>query len=114
MSKIFEGISLSDEETKASIKNIYNSTGELLDPHSVIGLMAGRKAKNINDNIIVSLATAHPAKFPDTVNKATSIYPNLPTHLSDLFDRDENFTELPNNIDTIRDYINKKISERTA
>ena len=114
MSKIFEGISLSDEETKASIMNIYNSTGELLDPHSVIGLMAGRKAKNINDNIIVSLATAHPAKFPDTVNKATSIYPNLPAHLSDLFDRDENFTELPNNIDTIRDYINKKISERSA
>ena len=94
--------------------DIYNSTGELLDPHSVIGLMAARKAKNINDSIMVTLATAHPAKFPDTVNTATSIYPDLPAHLSDLFDRDENFTELPNNIDTMRDFINKKISERSA
>ena len=112
MSKTFQGISLSNEETKASIIDIYKSTGELLDPHSVIGLMAGKKVKNMDDSIVVSLATAHPAKFPDTVKDATDIYPNLPAHLSDLFDRDESFTELPNNIDTIRDFINKKLEEK--
>ena len=112
MSKTFQGISLSNEETKASIIDIYKSTGELLDPHSVIGLMAGKKVKNMDDSIMVSLATAHPAKFPDTVKDATDIYPNLPAHLSDLFDRDESFTELPNNIDTIRDFINKKLEEK--
>ena len=108
MCKTFQGMSLSNEETKSSITEVYNSTGELLDPHSVIGLIAARKASNTAESIMVSLATAHPAKFPDTVNDAVGIYPSLPEHLSDLFDRDETYTELPNNIDNMRDFINKK------
>ena len=105
MRKLFEGYSFSDAEIKTSIANLHKNTGELLDPHSIIGVLAGQKGHVDPENIMIALATAHPAKFPMTVEGATGIKPQLPADLIDLFKRKENFDILPNNIDDIRGYI---------
>ena len=105
MCKLFEGFSFSDAEVKTAIENLHKNTGELLDPHSIIGVLAGQRGHADPENIMIALATAHPAKFPTTVEGATGIKPQLPADLIDLFKRKENFDILPNNIDDIRGYI---------
>jgi threonine synthase len=54
---------------------------------------------------MVTLSTAHPAKFPAAVEKACGIYPDLPAHMKDLFDREERFDALPNDLQTVQGYI---------
>jgi threonine synthase len=54
---------------------------------------------------MVTLATAHPAKFPDAVERATGVRPPLPEHLADLFDRPERFVELPADLAAVQDYV---------
>ena len=54
---------------------------------------------------MVTLATAHPAKFPDAVEAATGIRPPLPPRMADLFDREERFTRLPNDLDALKAHI---------
>ena len=55
--------------------------------------------------MIVTLSTAHPAKFPDAVEQATGVRPELPPHLAGIFDRDERVESLPNNLAVIEDYV---------
>ena len=112
MCERFEGYRFSDSEVSTAISDLYQKTGELLDPHSAIGVLGGYKGHTDPTNILVALATAHPAKFPATVNEATGVTPHLPGYLSDLFEREENFDVLPNNIDDVRNYITK-ILERS-
>ena len=57
---------------------------------------------------MVSLATAHPAKFPAAVEEASGIHPPLPSHLSDLFDREEKFTVLPNDIAAVSAFVSAR------
>lgn len=101
----FSAASASDEETKTTIKTCYTTTGELLDPHTAVGLCAGNKARKDTQTPLVVLATAHPAKFPDAVKSASGIHPTLPSHLADLFSRKEKFTRLPNNAEAVKKLI---------
>jgi threonine synthase len=55
--------------------------------------------------IIIALATAHPAKFPDVVEQSSGLRPQLPSHLCDLLEREEKYVKLPNDIDQIKNYI---------
>ena len=105
MRQLFDGYRVSKSEVSSAIANLYKTTGELLDPHSIIGFVGGQKGHAEPDKAMVTLATAHPAKFPLVVEEATGITPNLPPHLTNLFERDERFDVLPNDIDQIRDYI---------
>ncbi len=82
-----------------------DTTGLLVDPHTAVGIHAGRAHGARADAPVVALATAHPAKFPDAVEAATGIRPALPERLADLFDRDERFDVLPNDVDRVRDHI---------
>ncbi len=59
---------------------------------------------------MVTLATAHPAKFPDAVEAATGIRPGLPPRMADLFDREERFTRLPNDLDALKAHIKGNLS----
>nr|WP_166180832.1 threonine synthase [Altererythrobacter segetis] len=79
--------------------------GEVIDPHTAIGLHAARAADLPPDVPIVTLATAHPAKFPDAVERATGQRPQLPTRVGDLFERDERYVELPGDYDAIAAYV---------
>ncbi|MEQ1706682.1 MAG: threonine synthase, partial [Rickettsiales bacterium] len=103
----FAAASASDTETKATIKDCYEKTGELLDPHTAVGLCAGNKARKDRQTPMVVLATAHPAKFPDAVKSASGVHPALPPHLADLLSRTEKFARIDNDVQAIKAFICK-------
>jgi len=100
---VFRATSMDDEATLAVIRDTYDSTGMLLDPHSAVAVGSGERLGAPGP--IVSLATAHPAKFPDAVERATGLRPPLPPHLGDLLDRPERFTVLPNDLQAIERFV---------
>ena len=102
---LFAAHRLDDAETLAAIAAEYNSNGELLDPHTVIGVAAGRAKTRHPGAPIVALATAHPAKFPDAVEQATGIRPALPPRLAGLLALDEHYTVLPNDLAAVKAHI---------
>ncbi|MGC1270630.1 MAG: threonine synthase [Croceibacterium sp.] len=83
----------------------WNRCGEVIDPHTAIGLHAARAAGLAADVPVVTLATAHPAKFPEAVERATGVRPSLPNRMGDLFEREERFAELPGDYDAIAAYV---------
>jgi threonine synthase len=106
--ELFDGTRLDDEGTLEAIARIFEETGELVDPHTAIGVAAAReKAGSVPDPHapIVAVATAHPAKFPDAVERATGVRPALPPALADLFEREERLSVLPNDLAQVRDFV---------
>lgn len=89
----FTGFCLDDEGTRAEIKATFEETGMIIDPHGAVGLAGARDARARGlvsaDTPIISLACAHPAKFPEAVHSACGVHPALPAHLADLMDREE-------------------------
>jgi threonine synthase len=81
------------------------SAGQVIDPHTAIGLHAARAAGLAGEVPVVTLATAHPAKFSDAVERATGQRPMLPTRVGDLFERAEQLTELPGDYAAIAEYV---------
>ncbi|GBR13769.1 threonine synthase [Asaia spathodeae] len=108
----FGALMLDDEATLAEMKALYDNSGYLADPHTAIGLAAGRKAQEPGIPMIVA-ATAHPAKFPDAVRKATGIDPALPPHLADLFSCEERYETLANELNIIEDAVRRHIKAHT-
>jgi len=95
----------------AVIQQVFDSTEYLLDPHTAIGVQAARKTRRSSSTPMVCLATAHPAKFPDAVKKAgQQDDPALPHHMSDLFDREERYSVLGNDIKGVHSFIAENIS----
>jgi threonine synthase len=89
---LFHGFRLDDPGTEAEMRRLHRECGELVDPHSAIGIAAGRALPCAAGSPIVAMSTAHPAKFPDAVERATGIRPPLPPALADLYEREEHFT----------------------
>jgi len=83
----------------------WEKCGELIDPHTACGLYAARVSGLPVEIPIVTLATAHPAKFPEAVERATGQRPHLPSRVGDLFEREERCADLPGNYDAIADYV---------
>ena len=106
---IFSALSVDDETTLARIEKTHKDTGEIIDPHSAVGLEAAHQIRSsglVSPEIpIISLACAHPAKFPDAVYRATGFYPDLPAQLDDLLEKKEYTVELPNDFDSVSNYI---------
>ena len=88
-----------------AIRWAHENCGELLDPHTAIGLHAARIAGLSPEVPVVTLATAHPAKFRDAVERATGQRPELPARIGDLFEREERMVELPGDYEAIADYV---------
>ncbi len=106
--ELFDSLSLNDDETCAVIKQVFDETEYLLDPHTAIGVGAARKCRRDISIPMVTLATAHPVKFPEAVEKSgVSVSPELPLHMSDLFDRPEKYEVLANDINKVHDFILK-------
>ncbi len=99
-----------DDQTLAMMGACYKETGYLIDPHTAVGLHAGWQVERDPAVPLVALACAHPAKFPDAVEKATGIRPPLPAHLADLYERPEIFTVLPNNLSKVQDFIKANVN----
>jgi len=102
---LFDGYRMDDDQTLAAIASEYRAHGELLDPHTVIGVGAARAKARYPATPIVALATAHPAKFPEAVERACGIRPALPPRLGDLLAREERYTVLPDDIDVIKAHV---------
>ena len=106
---IFSALSVDDETTLARIKKTHKDTGEIIDPHSAVGLEAAHQIRSsglVSPEIpIISLACAHPAKFPDAVHRATGSYPDLPVKLDGLLEKKEHTVVLPNDFDSVANYI---------
>jgi threonine synthase len=107
--ELFDAGRLDDEGTLKAIGEIYRDTGELLDPHSAIGVAIGHALRKDPAVPLVSLATAHPAKFPDAVERATGARPALPDRLADLFEREEKFSVLPNELAAVQQFIGERL-----
>jgi threonine synthase len=98
---VMHGFRLDDEGTLAEIRRLDMACGYLADPHTAIGVAAAR-ALPCPHLPIIAAATAHPAKFPDAMERATGRRPALPKHLADLYGRPEYFTTVPNDLDAAR------------
>ena len=93
-----------DAETLAVMKRIYADSGMLVDPHTAVGIASAEACAQPGVPTI-TLATAHPAKFPDAVKKATGVHPALPDHVADLFDREERIVNLPHDLQAIEAFV---------
>ncbi|MEM6901957.1 MAG: threonine synthase, partial [Pseudomonadota bacterium] len=111
IAKLFSAYRADDELTKATIAEAYEQTGEVIDPHTAAGLAAVKqyRAANPGDDMpIISLACAHPAKFPDAVQTAIGQSPALPPHLADLHQREERMTVLDNDLQIVEAHIKER------
>jgi len=98
-----------DEDAMALVMRWASAeAGQVIDPHTAIGLAAARLSDDVPETIpVVTLATAHPAKFRDAVERATGIRPSLPSRVSGLFDREEHYATLPAELDVIERYVDE-------
>ena len=101
---LFHGVSLDDAATLAEIRTLNNRSHYLADPHTAIGIAAGRAFREPGIPM-VAMATAHPAKFPDAMAQATGIRPALPAVLADLYDRPERYSVVPADLNMIEDRV---------
>ncbi len=100
---LFSSARIDPDEMALAMRWASERGGQVIDPHSAIGLAAAREAKL--DVPIVTLATAHPAKFRDAVERATGVRPALPGRMGNLFDREERYDTLPATADAVRAYV---------
>jgi threonine synthase len=108
--KSFTGHRVDDSGTLAEIGDTYRRTGMLIDPHSAVAVAAARAelARDDGDAPVVALATAHPAKFADTVERATGVRPPLPPAHGEIMERKEQVAVLPNDIAVVSRYIRER------
>jgi threonine synthase len=109
ISGLFAGHRVDEEATMATMARVLRTTGELVDPHTAVGLAAAEACRPPRHVAMVTLATAHPAKFPDAVEQATGVRPRLPEALADLFERPERCAVLANDVDALRAYICREV-----
>ncbi len=105
----FRAEAVTEAAVADEIGRTWREAGYLLDPHTAIAVAAGRRQLAADPATpVVALSTAHPAKFPDAVERAAGIRPSLPPHLADLFDRKERVTVLPNDVAAVERFIRRE------
>jgi threonine synthase len=106
--EVFGAHTLHDDGTLRVMTEVHERTGMLIDPHTAIGVAGARAHQGSDGTPMVVLSTAHAAKFPDAVEQATQVRPGLPPHLSDLFERPERYTVLPNDRGVVESFIRER------
>lgn len=100
---MFDAHAVDDAGTLACIARIHRQSGYVLDPHSAVGVASAEAIAA--PGITITLATAHPAKFPEAVVRATRVNPELPPHMADLYSKAETIRPLRNDADALKHYI---------
>lgn len=103
----FLSASLSEDEVIKTISDVYKKNKLILDPHTAIGFAAFNKASLEGNNIV--LATAHPSKFPDAINKALDMNAELPKELQYVLSEKENYDIIENNLTSIKNHITERV-----
>lgn len=102
---LFTSASIDGDAMAGALRWAWDHAGQVIDPHTAVGLAAAR-ADDLDPAIpMVTFATAHPAKFQDAVERATGRRPSLPPRVGSLFDREERFTSLPGDYAVVRDFV---------
>ncbi|WP_170604713.1 threonine synthase [Ruegeria arenilitoris] len=106
----FDSGRVSEDETLQTIQSTLAHSAELVCPHTAVGIKVAEdhRAENVP---MITLATAHPAKFPAAVEKASDVHPPLPSRMSDLYERPERVTRIANNLGAIEKFIKGQIAE---
>ena len=110
LNEVFASGRASEQETLATITATLKDSAELICPHSAVGVKVANALRDPATPMI-TLATAHPAKFPDAVDRATGVHPPLPPRMADLYDRSERVTRIANDLTAIQDHIRGHIAE---
>jgi threonine synthase len=102
---VFSAAAVDDAATLDEIRSLHERTGYVADPHTAVGIAAARRARRHRDLPLVCLATAHPAKFPDAVERATGRRPEAPAGLARLAGLPEHYVTLPADLDAIAGHV---------
>jgi threonine synthase len=113
VNKTFSAFMISNDETLDIIQDTYKNYNYILDPHSAVGFGSANKALNekiiSKDTPLISLACAHPSKFPDIINKAINIKPELPLHLKPIMTSREYFKVMEADTEVIKMHVKNKM-----
>jgi threonine synthase len=99
-----------EDETALTLRRVYAETGVIIDPHTAVGVYAATIAAGRSDAPIITLSTAHSAKFRDAVERATGQRPSLPSRAQGLFDREERYSRLPNDLAQVQAFIQDRVA----
>ncbi len=102
---LFTSHRVDEDDVLLTLRHAYAEMGQILDPHTAIGLAAARAHQGNSQTPIITLATAHPAKFRDVVERGTGIRPTMPSRVQGLFDREERYDRLKNDLPALQAYI---------
>lgn len=102
---LFSSASIDGDTMALALRWAQEKGGQIIDPHSAVGLAAARALEIDTDIPVVTLATAHPAKFREAVERATGVRPPLPARLGNLFDREERYERLPGDYDAVKAFV---------
>jgi threonine synthase len=115
ISGLFTAARADPSDMAQAMRWAHEKCGQVLDPHTAIGLHAARAAEGLPADVpVVTLATAHPAKFTEAVERATGVRVALPTRVGDLFEREERFTHLPGDYDGVAAWIAERATPRAG
>ena len=101
----FSSYSVDDATILEVIRDAHKRTGEMLDPHTATGYRAAERARADQSTPMITLATAHPAKFAEAVVKAGFLGVPLPPHMEDLIEREERYTVLPAELAAVQQFV---------
>jgi threonine synthase len=101
----FMAFRCSDDDTLKTIAKTFRDHNVTIDPHTAVGLNALEQSGLIHTQPCVTLACAHPAKFPDVVKQATGITPELPNHLADIMSRPEKYQVMRNDFTLLKNHL---------
>ncbi|MDD3028705.1 MAG: threonine synthase [Alphaproteobacteria bacterium] len=97
-----------DDETLATIKTFYDAYGYVLDPHTAVGVRVAETALEKDEEPVYCLATAHPAKFPETIRRALGFVPSLPSEVEALISGEERNVSLPADVERVAAFIDER------
>lgn len=109
---LFRSARIDADGMTTAMRWAWDGAGQIIDPHSAIGLAAARDAEIDPAIPVVTLATAHPAKFRDAVERATGVRPPLPGRVGDLFAREESYVKLPGTFEAVTAYVAERATPR--
>lgn len=107
--KLFTSFRADEDETAYTLRQVSTDSGLILDPHTAVGVAAAWAKAPQGSAPVVTLSTAHPAKFRDAVERATGQRPALPPRVQGVFDREERYDVLPNSLEAIESFIAERV-----
>jgi threonine synthase len=102
---LFSAHSVGEHETEMTIRGVFEETGMLVDPHTAVAIAASYQETDLGATPMIVLSTAHPAKFPDAVKRATGRVPEQPERLRLKLGQHERCKVLPNDFAAVAEYI---------